>query len=97
VNDRELERLRLDLQGPVAFWGRVVEVYFPAATVRVPIAHGLDGVPEAYQVWMTVNGEVRAADVPEWTHDVAYLVATVDHTRARVQFVLLREEVVADA
>jgi hypothetical protein len=92
-----LDRVREDLRGPVAQWGPALEVYLPAAGVRVPVAHGLSAVPTGYQVWLSVGGDVRAADVTEWTHDVAFVVGSDDHTRARVQFVLLREEVRLDA
>jgi len=87
-----LQRERVSL--PIASVGPVLEVYFPAASTPRDIPHGLGVVPDGYQVLLVATGQVQAVNVHLWTPSVAWLEATVDHTRARIAFMKLQEGVI---
>jgi hypothetical protein len=71
---------------PILLAGPVLEVAFPGAGVR-DVAHGLEVVPNGVVVLLEVGGNVQAAQVEQWTTDLAWLIATAVNTRARLYFV----------
>lgn len=79
---------------PLAALGPVLEVDFPEANTARDLAHGLQATPDGYVVVLQSGGVVQATRVHLWTSTIAWLQASADHTRARVQFYTLREGVI---
>jgi len=77
-----------DERGAILAEGPVLEVYFPVAGTRLDVAHRLGATPQGYVTLLEVGGSVRGIDVPQWTPELAYLVADANHTRARLFFVV---------
>jgi hypothetical protein len=88
-----LDQVRRELAPATSLVGPVQEVYLPAAGTAVPVAHEIGAIPDGYQIWLAYGGNVRAAQVEDWTDTLAFLVADANHTRARVSFVTITEGV----
>lgn len=88
---RQEQRQPFDL--PFAALSAVFDVYFPDTTVR-DVAHGLGETPDGVLIYLQVGGYVLTPAPHTWTKDVAYLQASAAETRARVQFFVLRENII---
>ena len=82
--------LRFDLARYIEHVGSAVAVTFPQAGATVQVAHGLGVVPEGRHVILQ-TGAVYDVAIEKWTADLAFLVAPVAGTYARVIFFRLRD------
>jgi hypothetical protein len=83
---------REQTQETYAAVGPWLEVHFAAAATTRDVQHGLDVVPTGYELLLEVGGYVRATNIMDWTTELAFLQADNANTRARLRFVLLRED-----
>jgi hypothetical protein len=83
------KRLEQELRPFWRDYARPVDIFVPAAGVR-QVAHQLGTVPDGFLI-VRSTGILVAAQIDQWTADLAYVQAVVP-TRAVLVFYTLREE-----
>lgn len=90
--DEALDRVQRAIEQRFSLVGPWLDIHFVAANTPRDVQHALDEIPTGYQVILEVGGHVRGANIMDWTKDLAFLQADAVNTRARLRFVVTRED-----